>query len=232
MGSADACIVTGYVRLDSDHRGHERYCDLGRRLLSIGATTVAYLDPAAEVRARPGLLRLHAALDRCWYWHASEGARVSAGNPAKDSRAFMAVQHQKTSWLADAVQWTEAETLVWIDYGLLHVAGITEQAVADFVVRARAAHRGVISMPTIWGPPDFPVSPARVAWHCAGGIVVVPRDLAGWLHVQVEREARRMLEAGFATWEVNTWAEVWRRNPDMFTSWDCDHDATLVEAGP
>ena len=232
MGSADTCLVTGYVRLDSDHRDHDRYCDLGQRLLSIGGPVVAYLDPSAEIRSRSGLLRLHASIDRCWYWLASEGSLVPAGNPAKDTRAFLSAQHQKTQWLSDAVQWTNAEMLVWIDFGILHVAGITESMISEFLSRAATDHRNVVSMPTIWGPPVDPVSPCRVAWHCAGGIVVVPRELAGWLHVQVRCEANRMLTLGMATWEVNTWSEVWRRNPGMFRSWQCDHDASLMEAGP
>jgi hypothetical protein len=39
--------VTGYVRLDSEHRGHERYTALGQQLVDVGLPTVAYLDPAA-----------------------------------------------------------------------------------------------------------------------------------------------------------------------------------------
>lgn len=232
MGSAEACVVTGYVRLDNENRNHERYTELGTRLLGIGLPTVAFLDPAAIVRARPEFLRLHASLDSCWYWQASDGTVLPGGNPKKDTRSFLAVQHQKSAWVADAARWTDAEMLVWIDFGLLHVPGITEEAIQAFVARAANAPRDRISMASIWGPPGHRVAPFKVAWHCAGGVVAVPRRMAEWFHEAVKAEAAGVLSAGFATWEVNTWSDVWRKNPERFRHWMCDHNATLLGAGP
>ena len=53
MRTAPAHIVTGYVRLDSEHRGHERYTALGQQLVDVGLPTVAFLDPSAVMRSRP-----------------------------------------------------------------------------------------------------------------------------------------------------------------------------------
>lgn len=228
MRSAPAHIVTGYVRLDSEHRGHERYTALGQQLVDVGLPTVAYLDPAAVMRSRPGLLRLHAALDRCWYWQASDGAWLPDGTAGKDTRAFLSVQHQKTAWLADAVDYSDAEVLLWIDFGIFHVPGITADGIRRLAERAGERCRDRVGMASIWGPPFAPVPPERVAWHCAGGVLAVPRNMASWLDMAVRIEAQRQIEAGQATWEVNTWANVWRLHPDWFDHWHCDHNGTLL----
>ena len=232
MPTHDACLVTGYVRLDNENRNHERYTELGQRLLGTGVPTVAFLDPDVIVRTRPEFLRLHASLESCWYWQASDGTVLPGGNPKKDTRSFLSVQHEKTAWVAEAARCTDAEMLVWMDFGLLHVEGITEDAIRAFLLRAADAPRDRISMASIWGPPSHRVAPFKVAWHCAGGVFVVPRRLAEWFHSAVKREAANVLAAGFATWEVNTWANVWHNHPDKFRHWQCDHNATLLEAGP
>ena len=82
--------MTGYVRLDLPNRSHAEYERLGGRLV--------------EVAERAGFPVVVAggAVDDCWHWPVSDGARLPEGNPDKDTRAFHAVQHQKTAWVADA----------------------------------------------------------------------------------------------------------------------------------
>lgn len=233
MPASRACLVTGYVRLNLGNRRHDEYTALGSRLLGIGHRTVAFLDPDCRAATGPRTGVLHASLPRCWLWPLSAEAATPAGNPEKDTRAYHAVQHQKTAWLAEASQWTDAEILVWLDFGILHVPGITEEIVAAFLERAGDAPTDRIGMASIWGPPAGPVDPSRVAWHCAGGVLVVPRDLVHSWHIRCQKQAASLLmRRGMVTWEVNTWAEAWRESPDMVRAWACDHDASLLEAGP
>lgn len=236
MGSAEACVVTGYVRLDLPNRSHEEYERLGGRMLSAVDAPVVMFTNCDRVRYRRHVslptVVLNASLDSCWYWQASDGTVLPGGNPNKDTRSFLSVQHQKSAWVADAARWTDAEMLVWIDFGVLHVPGITEDAIRQFVARSANAPRDRISMASIWGPPGHRVAPFKVAWHCAGGVVAVPRRMAEWFHEAVKAEAASVIASGFSTWEVNTWANVWQKNPDRFRHWQCDHNATLLGAGP
>jgi len=52
--------------------------------------------------------------------------------------------------------------------------------------------------------------------------------MASWLDMAVRIEAQRQIEAGQATWEVNTWANVWRLHPAWFDHWHCDHNGTIL----
>jgi hypothetical protein len=216
-----ACLVTGYVRLDLPNRSHEEYVRLGERLLHAAGKYRIEVDTH------------HGVVEECWHWRMSDAAQLPAGNPEKDTRAFHAVMHEKTAWVADSASRTDAEILVWMDYGLLHVPGITEDKVSAFLERAaREAPRDRIGMASIWGDPEMPPVPESVAWHCAGGVFTVPRMLAATWHECVVSEASHLRSQGWITWEVNTWAAAWARNRHMVRPWMCDHDSTLLENGP
>jgi hypothetical protein len=113
--------------LDLPNRSHDEYRHLGERL--VGAAT----DAGHEVRQYGG------SVDSCWHWHLSVGAELPIGNPCKDTRAFHAVQHQKTAWVVEAANETNADIMVWMDYGLLHVPGITPDMIPEFLERAAAS---------------------------------------------------------------------------------------------
>lgn len=226
MRTARACLVTGYVRLDLPNRLHDEYERLGRQLVNAAEAG------GHEVRTFGG------TVEDCWHYHLSAGAELPLGNPAKDSREFLAVQHQKTAWVADAAKITDAEILVWMDFGLLHVPGITADMVPAFLERAAAsAPRDRIGMASIWGPPRPRPGWRRpgwqsVEWWCAGGVFTVPRSMAFAWHDAIVERATAIRAEGYATWEVNTWATAWARWPEVVRPWLCDHNETILEAGP
>lgn len=231
MATASACLVTGYVRLNLGNRSHNRYAELGGRLTALHRPTVAFLDGLpcpADVTVVP------AALESCWLWPHARNAATPYGNPQKDTAAYHAVQHQKTAWLAEASSHTEASTLVWIDYGILHVPGVTLEVIGQFLARAGAAPRNRITLPSIWPLSlDVSVDSSRPCWFVAGGVVIVPRHMAHTWHVMVEDEALTHLrKTGQVTWEVNTWARVIQQHPTMFAVYPADHNATLFTGLP
>ena len=221
MRATRACLVTGYVRLDLPNRSHEDYERLGRQLVG-----------AAEAGGH--LVNVFGGtVEDCWHWHLSAGAELPLGNPGKDSRDFLAVQHQKTAWVADAAKITDADVLVWMDYGLLHVPGITADMVPAFLERAAAsAPRDRVGMASIWGPPRRIPDWRSVEWWCAGGVFTVPRSMAFAWHDAVVDRAVAMRAGGHVTWEVNTWATAWARCSNVVRPWLCDHNETILEAGP
>jgi hypothetical protein len=237
MPHHDCRVVTGYVRLDNGNRPHATYRDLGSRLLSLGVPMTAFVDPlgAAGIDVGRGVDVRSAGLDECWLWQQGRQARLPPGNPVKDTVAYHAVQHEKTAWLAAVAADCPENMLAWVDFGILHVPGATEAGVRGLVERVSArAPRDRVTVASIWGPPQpEQIETQSVQWWCAGGVLIVPRTMAGWLDRRVRESAAGLLAAtGSVTWEVNVWAEVWSRHPDRFCSYRCDHNASIVENGP
>lgn len=200
--------MTGYVRLDSPHRSHDRYVELGQRLLGIGLPTIAFQQP----------------LDQCWLaqHHELQGVTVEPGG--KDSLAYHCVQHEKTWWLARAAATTyQPTTLIWLDYGILHVPGVTEDLIREFYAHVDRYPPDRITMPGIW-PADVEIDDSRPCWICAGGVLVMPSWAAVWWHRQCVATATQAKP----TWEVNTWAKVARKYPEQVRLYKANHDQTIL----
>ena len=197
------CVVTGYVPLPCDHRTRERYNELGGRLLDACPRSVLFRHP----------------LEDCWLANRLGG--VEPGG--KDTVAYHCVQHQKFKWLEDASMAVEADTLIWIDYGILHLPGVTPEVVLDFVHRVESAEPDVIVAPS---GADCGADDRTVNWLFLGGILVVPRGMAPWLLTRCQEQVEPI------SWEVNTLARVRRSHPDRFKLYPADHNALMLEGYP
>jgi hypothetical protein len=226
-------IVTGFVDCGNGHRPVDAYVALGEQLLGLGLPTICWMDEAVHVKAPASTTLLPATFEDCWLaGKVSEDVQLPAGaNPEKDSLAYLVCQHEKSRWIADAFQNTEADLACWVDFGVMHVRGVGPREIKEFYDRLPLARRDVITVASIWGPPapDVPIPVNLPAWHCAGGVLIVPRALADRFALLVEQAAARQIENGHIAWEVNTWAIVWQQNPELFTSYHCDHSAGLFE---
>jgi hypothetical protein len=225
-----ATLVTGYVRLNSGHRPHARYLELGRRLVGLGLPTMCFYDgeprdvlptPATDVRG--------ASLRSCWLYEAAKTALPPGGTPNKDSVDYCVVQHQKTAWLAEAARLT-GDTVIWIDFGIFHLkAPITDRMVRTFFDQVEAAPPDRITIPAIWPMHGRPlIDWTKPAWYVAGGVVVVPPGLAEWFHETAVKYATLQMESSLrATWEVNTWSAILRDHPEKFRTYAADHDQRI-----
>lgn len=224
-----ATVVTGYVRLNSEHRGHDRYLALGRRLLALSLPTVAFYDgDPADLAGTPTVDVRPASLDSCWMREAARDAVPPIPGDAKDTTAYAVVQHQKCAWLAEAAR--ETQTAIWIDWGIFHLpCGLADDQVVDFFARVEADPPERICLPGIWPlPVAADIDPTRPAWWTAGGVVVMPAGQSAWFDATVREYAVRHLEqTGRATWEVNTWSAVLRDHPERFDVYAANHDARL-----
>ena len=206
-------VVTGYVRIPGHPRGADEYDRLGAQL--------------RELRVAP-VRMFQSELEDCWLYEHVRDRRVEhavADNPKKNSLAYHVVQHQKTAWLISALETNPlADVLVWLDYGICHVPGVTAALIDAFL--RRVAARRAISIPgcnvvasALIDLPD---------WRFCGGALIVPRNLVVAFHDAVrEVTLERLANAGHVTWEVNDWAEVERRKRVPIRWYKADHNATL-----
>ena len=222
-------LVTGYVRLDA-YRSHERYVELGNRLLSLPLPITLFADspdfsPGPTVEVRPaGELWLHRMVGD------ATPILPQTDRPEKDTLAYHAVQHQKTAWLEAAGRDHPADLLLWVDLGLLHVRGVTLPGIARMAGLAEHLPSDVVTLASIWGPPVDEVDPGRIAWWCAGGVAACGARAAWWWNVACHGAASTLMRmSNRVTFEVNTWAAVWRANPEWFRCYPADHDASILE---
>lgn len=204
-------VVSGYVPLRCTHRSHDRYMELAARLMAIGLPLTIYQNRLTD----------------CWLhqYHTKRGTVFPDGG--KDTPAYHCVQHEKSRWITREVTSSWPQTVVWIDLGVLHLAGVTEKHVSDFVWQVMDKPPELITSPSCYAVPDF-IDQRTVCWAFCGGVLVVPSHHAYWFHDQ----CKHMAAGHTTTWEVNTWARIAELHPDRFSLYQANHDKTMFTGYP
>jgi hypothetical protein len=210
--------VTAYVPIPGHSRSEAEYRFLGDKLReAIGDK----------------LLVAEQDLDDCWLFkylteHKLKPTHSVADNPRKNSLAYHIVQAEKTELLyAAATVDPFTKVFVWIDYGIFHIPGITEQIIRDFLDRAESEQ--AIAIPGCWHKDDFVYDDHWPCWRFCGGVMVVPACYAESFHFAMVNEYGRWLgETNNVSWEVNTLARLEQQDP-VFPVWwyQADHDKSI-----
>jgi hypothetical protein len=150
-------------------------------------------------------------LENCWLHrlaHMVPPATVplsAQGNPAKDTIDYMVVLAQKTEWLQMAwKQDPSADAYVWMDYGIFHQEGFTEELVAEFFNRIK---ENDLAFPGLWEQAEVPEN--EPCWRFLGSMFVCPRDQVVRLNSAVKVEVMTHIQdTNHILWDVNNWARV------------------------
>jgi hypothetical protein len=217
--AAKTVVVTGYCPIPGHPRSAAEYGKLGSALFgpleTAGAITVV---PAYETVQDTWLFQLLRSK--------GEVPTHSQGdNPKKNTLAYHCVQHQKFAWLTHAViKNREAETFIWIDYGIGHVPGVTPLVVHEFLAQVRD---GDFAIPGCWPGVCNTVHDHFPCWRFCGGLMVVPRKQVFPLYNTIREVVKKNLEdAGNITWEVNSLARAEPSLPGL-RWYQADHNQTM-----
>jgi len=211
--------VTAYVPIPGHPRSEENYRLLGEQLF------------AADIP----LMSIEATIEDCWLHEflmrrQRRFTHSTADNPRKNSIAYHIVQAQKSEWLVEAAFVNPtADVLVWIDYGIFHVPGVTAQIIRDFLMRARDEQ--AIAVPGCWDR-DYTYDDKWPCWRFCGGVIVVPREQVIDFDTAMKREYISWLDrTNNLSWEINTLARVEKNEPRLpIWHYKANHDASMFTA--
>lgn len=190
-------LVTGHVHLPSAdfYRSPDDFATYSQRLLAAPVEKSVFAEWP---------------LDGCWLSPYMKNELIAVplsaqGNPAKDTIAYMTVLAQKTEWLSLAADNDpSADVYVWMDYGIFHQEGFTEELVADFFSRVRPDD---LAFPGLWEKASVPEY--EPCWRFLGSMFVCPAAQVHPLHAAVKSEIlTHLAETGHVLWDVNNWARV------------------------
>lgn len=206
-------LVTAYVPIPNHPRTAAEYGDLGERLGGVPVPKKCFYNQLHEMWLTKYVNKLP------FVPHSSQG-----DNPAKNTLAYHAVQHQKTTWLVQALDEDRSvDVVVWVDYGIFRLPGVTSQAIYEFMEKVDDK---AIYIPGCW--PKAPVEAAVPCWRFCGSVIAVPRRLVDKLDFACRVAARQHISATKnVEWEVNTWARVEAQNKLPIHWYKADHDGSL-----
>ena len=214
-------LVTGHVHLPSAefYRSPDDFARYSNRLFSAPVEKSVFAEWPLE-----------ACWLREWLTRAGKSPTVAQGpgcNPRKDTLDYFTILAQKTDWLAKAYHDDNpADKYVWMDYGIFHQEGFTEDLVADFLKRADNTF-DTIDMPGIWD--KGPVTDAEPCWRFLGSMFVCPADQVVMLDLHVKSEvARHVEETNTVVWDVNNWARVEEQNILPIRWYRAGHNSSML----
>lgn len=203
-------VVTGYIDLNSSYRADAEYRRLGQMLK----------DAVPDLSFFEG-----DHLSDCWLMKhiPSEFTCAVADNPSKNTPQYHLVQHQKVHWMRQAMNMHPArEVLIWIDYAIFHMPGVTATVIQDFL--NKAADEKAISIPGCWAPNQQ----GEPNWRFCGSVLIANSLQVPALDAAIKTTAIAELKrTSRLTFEVNTWAAVERKKVLPIRWYRADHNASL-----
>lgn len=217
-------VVSGYVEIPGHPRSAVSYSELGAEL-------------EAGLDGIPMVVGELEKVNETWMARALGGrgniSHSIADNPEKNSLEYHFVQHQKFQWMMQAHAHDgddRTDVFVWIDYGILHVPGVTVPVIKRYLDRV-ADFGGQLMMPGCWPKREVPSD--APCWRFCGGLFAVPAPLVNkFCQVSMATALRQISATENVEWEVNTMARVELLDQLPITWYKADHNEKMFEALP
>lgn len=214
-------VVTGFVPIPGHPRAVEDYVDLGNRLKSaMGVRPIqAFYYEMPELWLTRWIEQLE-PMKPPLSW-------ATADNSVKNSLEYHCVQHQKVEWLAQAANLDQdADTFVWIDYGIMHLPGMNGDYLTSCLDRIVKQD---FAFPGCW--PKGEVSTETPCWRFCGGLLIVPRQDIVNLEKAFKAVTRLFIRSmKKVSFEVNMLALVEQTNIPNLRWYQADHNPTMFTA--
>lgn len=210
-------IVTGYVPIQGHPRSAKEYGELGEDLFG-------------KLRGDFSIMPFYETVQETWLCKLIQKTGIdvthSVGdNPEKNSLAYHCVQHQKFAWLLKAaISDPRPGTLVWVDYGIGHVPGVTADVVNAFMSSVKLDD---FAIPGCWPRTTMIINDYFPCWRFCGGLMVVPRaKVHKFFKLMKNETARHIAKTRNVTWEVNSLAAAEPNLPSI-RWYKADHNETM-----
>lgn len=158
-----------------------------------------------------------------------EGALPVNRTPQKDTKEFYALMNTKMEFIQRALQYTQDETLIWLDYGILKIVKNQERFL-DKLREVNTTRFHKLTLPGCWGFGQA-LHVDSIHWRFCGGFFVMPRALATIFYehsYNVLRDFCRLPQYKL-TWETNVWTVIEACAERGRIDWYfADHNDTIV----
>ena len=155
-------------------------------------------------------------------------------NPEKDTLGFLMLMNAKPELLCRAASIKKADAYVWFDLGILKISKHHDcflKRMTQFN-EAVALNPNKVSMPGCISKESVQLSHmfATPIWRFCGGIFIAPSTVLENFVVEHNEQLQMCKVMNALTWEVNLFANMEIKHPDLFHWYVADHNDSIVDA--
>jgi hypothetical protein len=158
---------------------------------------------------------------------------LNTDNPAKDTIEFMFTMCNKTEWIRQAIDlnFFNTEQFVWVDFGIRHVFRCDDETYISILESFHDKKYDNIRIGTIWDLQSmYNYNICRdITWYFAGGVFGGNKEqLLRFANLVKEKCLLVISYEKTIMWEVNIWYLIYLENNDLFQTYHCGHDDTII----
>lgn len=168
------------------------------------------------------------------YIHHLTNFNLNSTDYTKDTPEFMFTMCNKTEWIRHAILLNHFKTdnYIWIDFGIKHIFSCSDDECIEKINNLQYKIYDKIRIGGIWNLNyRFNIDIYKdVAWYFAGGVFGGnSKYLIKFADLMKEKCADIMMTKNTIMWEVNIWYLIYIENNSLFESYDCNHNASLID---
>jgi hypothetical protein len=147
----------------------------------------------------------------------------------KDTKEFYSLMNTKMEFIKKAMEYTEDETLIWIDFGILKIIKNKERMLNKLrEINEKKFEK--MTIPGCWGF-GRPMSVDTIHWRFCGGFFVLPRKDVERFYNHSKGVLNDFCKMPIykLTWETNIWSVIEAcAEKDNINWYYADHNDTMI----
>ena len=230
-------LVTCYYDIYQKPQRFYEYLDLFYDLALSGLPILLFTDPILVPKFRlfshlPTIQIIPLALSELVLYQQGityQGSLPANRNSEKDTKEFYALMNSKMEFIHRALEHTQDETLIWIDYGILKIVKNRERFL-NKLGEVNETRFPKWTLPGCWGF-GRTLHVDSIHWRFCGGFFVMPRNLVSVFYEHSRNVLRDFctLPQYKLTWETNVWTVIEAcAERDRMDWYFADHNDTMI----
>ena len=234
-------IVSAFLSNVNSRRPVEEYIEFGKHLLLADVNKVIFIDEILYdsmsiyenektlfIKINKHYIYLYAYVDKIINFS------LSGADNTKDTLDYILIQCNKTEWLKQAIEldFYKTEQFVWVDFGIRHIFNCSDYEYRTKIETFNCKSYDKVRIASIWDLNTFSNKNyyTTIMWYFAGGVFGGKKDKLLLFAELMKKQCLDIIETkGTLMWEVNVWYLIYQLNSDLFSTYYCDHNNTIID---
>jgi hypothetical protein len=159
---------------------------------------------------------------------------LNTDNHSKDTIEYMFIQCNKTEWIRKAIEIDpfKSNNYVWIDFGIRQNFNCQDNEFIEKLNKLYYKNYDKVRIGNIWNLEyRYNINIlTQISWYFAGGVFGGDKkSLLKFSDLMKEKCIDIISNNNTIMWEVNIWFIIYNKYPELFSTYLCNHNNTIID---